>query len=90
MGTASGTSSLWEQKEDQRLWLVSTGTGYFGQKANKRPMLTQEHAALLASAAGASEGWCARSIGATGPAGPSRAPASPWEGKAEEAGEGHQ
>lgn len=46
-------SSLWEQKEDQRPWLVSTGTGWFGQKGNRRPMVTQKLAALLASAAGA-------------------------------------
>jgi len=36
-----------------RDWFVSTGTGCFGQKANSRSVLTQKHAALLASAAGA-------------------------------------
>ena len=52
-GDSPWSHHLCGNRKVRGLWLVSTGTGCFGQKANRRPMLTQKHAALLASAAGA-------------------------------------
>lgn len=67
--------SLWEQKDNQRLWLVPTGTGCCGQKASGS-VLTEKHAALLASAA--------RPLMVHLKAGvlsdASRAPTLPWQG----------
>lgn len=87
------TSSLWEQKSlgtvacinwDRVLWPESQ------QEANADPEACSAAGLCCRSPDGASEGWSAQCVGATGPVGASRAPASPWEGKAEEAGEGHQ